>query len=398
MKSGSKPLSQSGVLFLFQQAAKNPDSPFYNCVLNVNSEPELLVGGVLNDVYKVKVNNTEYVVKWMTGNNLDPSACGSNKELYDLQKHIAGLSEIVPKPYVFVGDFQGHDAIIMEYIGGIALGKDDMSAIRLGESISRFHEYAKDLPKFKTQPSDMRAVFSELKQWAKRLWQKGQVLKELEYLYTFFKYAFDTLFYPSDSKLPGGLIHGDLHENNILVCDESISLDTIKLLDFDLVREDKYIKDIANAICMFCLPEIEGVQSSSQRYQFDATFARNIIQGYQCTRTLSQAELDYLPVAILDRIRLEKVGNMKLRNEGKPPGSNFNAGRAKAMMKFLQDEWTDFEDCLKAGAADESFQNVFTISGKGFLPGFDDAAVTTKNHASSDYAVGPSDETTYKRR
>ncbi len=375
MQDGAKHFTQDMVLSLFEKAAKQQDALFNDIDLIVDSEPELLAGGVLNQVYKVWINDTEYVVKWMTGQQLDPTACGSNQELYDLQKHIAGYSELVPKPYAFIPNFNGYDAVIMEYIEGLKIGdvagnnRDTGYAYLLGESIASFHDQTHSVPKFEVQPNDFKSVASELTHCAKRLWQKGQVWNEVQYLYTFFKYAVGTLFYPSDSGLPGGLIHGDLHQHNIFVYEDNNSVESVKLLDFDLVREDKYIKDIANAICMFCLPEITDQYDIKKEYIFDSDFAQHLIKGYESIRELSQAELDYLPTAIRDRIDLEKVGNMKLRNESKPPGTNFNPARAKVMEIFLKDEWVGFRESFKVpfgNGEPELVEGLLKHDSKGF--------------------------------
>jgi len=53
MKGGIKHLTQEMILSIFKKAARQNDSIFYNKALNVDCEPELLTGGVLNQVYKV---------------------------------------------------------------------------------------------------------------------------------------------------------------------------------------------------------------------------------------------------------------------------------------------------------------------------------------------------------
>jgi len=78
-----------------------------------------------------------------------------------------------------------------------------------------------------------------------------------------------------------------------------------------------------------------------------------LIKGYEQIRELSQAELEYLPTAIRDRMGLEKVGNIKLRNEGMSAGTNFNVARAKVMEHFLATEWTKFNMSLIEPFEDE---------------------------------------------
>jgi len=78
--------------------------------------------------------------------------------------------------------------------------------------------------------------------------------------------------------LPEGLIHGDLHLHNALVCKDmnGENKESIRLIDFELVRGGKYITDIANAICMFCLPEITDQYDVQREYIFDSNFALGV--------------------------------------------------------------------------------------------------------------------------
>jgi len=118
----------------------------------------------------------------MTGQQLDPTACGSSQELYALQKHVLNHSALTPKPYAFIPDFNGSDAIIMEYVKGSKIGeipgnnRDENYATLLGQSIAAFHQCASSAPKFKVQSNNFKPVSSELLQTTKRLWQKGQLI------------------------------------------------------------------------------------------------------------------------------------------------------------------------------------------------------------------------------
>lgn len=330
MQNGAYELNQDDIRKIISIASQS-DQRFANKALT--HPPVRMTQGVLNQVYQLRLDLENYAVKWLNGKNLDPTACGSHQELFNLHRHLYEKGVFVPQPFAYIADIQGSPAILMKFIHGAPASANPLNMFLLGRLIASFHGATQDFPAFKKKPSDVRAVISEISQSFKRMWRQGNIRQELAYLWTFSQYAIGTAFYPTDDQLPGGFIHGDIHQDNVLKGND----DGLFLIDFDLVQEGKYIKDIANAICMFCLPE-----TAEGQYQFDENLALQIIQGYERVRELSDEEHQYLGVAILDRIGLEKVGNMKLRNEGKPPGTNFNPQREKAMQKFLDNHWPEF--------------------------------------------------------
>lgn len=330
MQNGAYELNQDDIRQIISIASQS-NHRFANKA--VTHPPVRMTQGVLNQVYQLRLDLENYAVKWLNGKNLDPTACGSHQELFALHQHLYEKGVSVPQPFAYIKDIQGSPAILMKFIHGAPAESNSLNMLLLGRLIASFHDATQDFPAFQKKPSDVRAVLSEISQSFKRMWRQGNIRQELQYLWTFSQYAIGTVFYPADDQLPGGFIHGDIHRENVLKGND----DGLILLDFDLVQEGKYIKDIANAICMFCLPE-----KAEGQYQFDEQLALQIIQGYERVRELSDEERQYLGVAILDRIGLEKVGNMKLRNEGKPPGTNFNPQRAIVMQKFLDNHWPEF--------------------------------------------------------
>lgn len=353
----------------------------------VKHPPIRMTQGVLNQVYQLRLDLENFAVKWLNGKNLDPTACGSHQELYELHQHLYDNGVSVPQPFAYIKDIQGSPAILMKFIHGAPAEANSLNMLMLGRLIACFHDVTQDFPAFEKKPSDARAVLFEISQSFKRMWCQGNIRQELAYLWTFGKYAIGTVFYPSDDQLPGGFIHGDIHRDNVLKGND----DGLFLLDFDLVQEGKYIKDIANAICMFCLPE-----TAEGQYQFDEQLALQIIKGYERVRELSDDEQQYLGVAILDRIGLEKVGNMKLRNEGKPPGTNFNAQRAIVMQQFLDKHWPEF--MLKASKKPRDQQGELRIATDSHSQALRFSPHMQPANQSQSHAAGPSNEELRQRK
>jgi len=84
-----------------------------------------------------------------------------------------------------------------------------------------------------------------------------------------------------ESKLPKGVIHGDLFADNLLFRGERLAA----VLDFEAACRGKFIFDLATAVNALCFV---GGQYSLDRF-------RSLIHGYESVRTLSLAEWDAFP-------------------------------------------------------------------------------------------------------
>jgi homoserine kinase type II len=84
-----------------------------------------------------------------------------------------------------------------------------------------------------------------------------------------------------ESKLPKGIIHGDLFADNLLFRGEKLTA----VLDFEAACRGKFIFDIATAVNALCF--VDGYYSLDR--------FRYLLQGYESIRTLSLAEWDAFP-------------------------------------------------------------------------------------------------------
>jgi len=84
-----------------------------------------------------------------------------------------------------------------------------------------------------------------------------------------------------ESKLPKGVIHGDLFADNLLFRGERLT----SVLDFEAACRGKFIFDIATAVNALCFT---GGRYSLERF-------RHVLTGYESLRTLSLAEWDAFP-------------------------------------------------------------------------------------------------------
>ena len=84
-----------------------------------------------------------------------------------------------------------------------------------------------------------------------------------------------------ESKLPKGIIHGDLFHDNLIVKGDKL----IAVLDFEAACRGKFIFDLATAVNALCF---DGVGYNLQRFEA-------LIAGYESLRALSLAEWDAFP-------------------------------------------------------------------------------------------------------
>src|SRR5262249_1119514 len=84
-----------------------------------------------------------------------------------------------------------------------------------------------------------------------------------------------------ESKLPKGIIHGDLFQDNLIVKGEKV----VAVLDFEAASRGKFIFDLATAVDALCF---ESEQYNLKRFEA-------LIAGYESLRALSLAEWDAFP-------------------------------------------------------------------------------------------------------
>jgi homoserine kinase type II len=84
-----------------------------------------------------------------------------------------------------------------------------------------------------------------------------------------------------ESKLPKGIIHGDLFHDNVIVKGDKV----VAVLDFEAASRGKFIFDLATAVNALCF--------DGQNYQLRRFEA--MIAGYEALRALSLAEWDAFP-------------------------------------------------------------------------------------------------------
>ena len=84
-----------------------------------------------------------------------------------------------------------------------------------------------------------------------------------------------------ETKLPNGVIHGELHPGSLLIKGDKV----VGILDFEMGSRGRFIFDLATALNAFCFVDA----------RYDIKRFEAIIAGYESARTLSLAEWDAFP-------------------------------------------------------------------------------------------------------
>ena len=91
----------------------------------------------------------------------------------------------------------------------------------------------------------------------------------------------DYLAHYLDTKLPRGIIHGDLFHDNLLLKGDKV----VAVLDFEAAARGRFVFDLATAVNALCFV----------REHYDLKRFEALMQGYESLRPLSLAEWDAFP-------------------------------------------------------------------------------------------------------
>jgi homoserine kinase type II len=175
-------------------------------------------------------------------------------------------------------DWLGKQLSIYRYIDGHSVIPDDISGAQLenvGRVLADLHLITKAYKKgvdsrfnFDRVAEIYAGVRGRLPHYLKKIVRTLD--EELEYLQNYL-----------ESKLPKGIIHGDLFADNVMLKGEKV----VAVLDFEAAGRGKFIFDLATAVNSLCF---ENGRYALKKFE-------SLIAGYETLRTLSLAEWDAFP-------------------------------------------------------------------------------------------------------
>ncbi|KKU28757.1 MAG: Homoserine kinase [Candidatus Amesbacteria bacterium GW2011_GWA2_47_11b] len=215
--------------------------------------------GIANHSYIAKTNQGEYVVKFLvaqTTKNIE------NDIIIQKQLRRVGINTplyIQNKDGRYIFNNNDTSAVVSERIDGViprkVMGK---LAKDIGQKLAIFHKSVLKL----SYPNN-----------------KGLMNPKVSGIVS-------ELFAQS---LPKGIIHGDLHNGNILV-DPAEKDSVVAILDFEEAGENLYIVDLAVTLMSVCTSSDENI--------VDTDLMQAVTSGYESVRQLSKEEKYWLPEAI----------------------------------------------------------------------------------------------------
>ncbi len=202
----------------------------------------------------------------------------------NLMNHLVERGLTCPLPIkrrdgIVLGELCGRPATIISFLDGVAIRRPRVDHCRkLGEVLARFHLATADFPT--QRPNDLslagwRSVYDGIPaKSADRAFpglrtRMGRELDQMDKLW------------PCD--LPAGVIHADLFTDNVFFLNNEVS----GLIDFYFACTDAYAYDLVICLNAWCFePDLA----------FNVTKARALVAGYQSVRSLTQSEIDALPL------------------------------------------------------------------------------------------------------
>ena len=245
------------ILTLFESRIKDDELPFFmNLKFHLSHHdiccPEPIENNSGALISKVK-NKSASIVSFLNGANLKPEAGGLFKTI--TKEHCLQIGEVTVRLHKAVGDFEG-------------TRENDLG----------IHYW----PQFFNKIADLTENY-----------QAGLKAEIQGYI--------DFLSKNWHENLPSGVVHVDLFPDNVFF-DEKGKLSGV--IDFYFAATDLFVYDLAVVINAWCFDE---------NNQFDEAKYQALLEGYQKIRPLSEAELNFLPIALVGaslRFLLTRLNDM----------------------------------------------------------------------------------------
>ncbi|MEE2912687.1 MAG: phosphotransferase [Planctomycetota bacterium] len=233
-----------------------------------------------------------------------------------LSKHrfpVAGLVESLEGNTLV--NHEGRTYELFRFIQGDRFDKSNPAAAESGRVLAHFHDILQNYPE---EPSAKQTSFHQGIKVLDLLDELYEVLMKsedakscegisdtLNYLQEQYKISHKTVETAGFSNLPPSIVHGDWHPGNMLYKDGEI----IAVIDFDSLRVNPRITDIANGVLQFSMRmgEPEGVDSWPD--SFRGHTIQSMVQAYdQFTKIpLMSSERSMLPWLMIEAFIVESV-------------------------------------------------------------------------------------------
>ncbi len=201
----------------------------------------------------------------------------------NLKKHLNTQNISCPLPIArkdggLLSNVKGQPAAIISFLEGSSIRRpQNIHCYELGKAMAELHLAGQSFNMHRGNDVSLEAwqtMFDEIRGDCDSVHpdMRAHLSQDLEFL---------EQNWPTD--LPTGIIHADLFVDNIFFIDEKLS----GIIDFYFACTDMFAYDIAIALNAWCF---------EADVNFNITKSKAILEGYQSTRPLSEAEFTALPI------------------------------------------------------------------------------------------------------
>lgn len=255
-----------------------------------------------NETYKIETDTGKFIVRVYNPAKTEAEIIFEHTILHELSAN----NFIAPKPIETVeGKLYGRTEkyfALYDYIHGHNLKGPEISLEHIhsvGETLGWFHEILTDYNTTETKPRfDWPTTWQYCEQIKKEKHgvETSNVMAEIQ------KALLEARL---NEALPMGIVHGDLHEQNVVFRHGHVA----GVLDFDQCTYGTIVADVATGIIWWCFRDAT----------YHAHLAKGFLQGYLSQRTMTPEEKQFLWIALkfaVLRLRLATyVRELSLQNQ-----------------------------------------------------------------------------------
>ena len=311
----------------------------------------------------VRASKGKYLLKRRAlgrdGLNQVKFAHGVQKVLAEHRFPVAGLVETIDGETIVV--HYGRIYELFSFMFGKRFDKTIPAAAESGRVLAHFHDILRDFPEEPTSKGNsfhkgakMLGVISEVTKILEEHEDSPHlngIEMTVEYLRDQYETATNTVERVGFSSLPTSIVHGDWHPGNTLYKDGEI----IAVIDFDSLRIDQRITDIANGALQFSMRMGEPEEVEQWPDTFRGHTIQSLVQAYDqfTVMPLMASERAIIPALMVEALIVESVLPIhKTGSFGRVRGSTF-LRMVEKKLKWLEPRSQRVIDVIQPPMGDE---------------------------------------------
>lgn len=245
--------------------------------LSAPTKTEVLTAGLVNQNIAVDTSKGRFVIKFLKRLRKENIENDIAIQEQLIKNNIGSIHYLHTSDGTYLFANKGIAAVVSPRIeGSIPRPYIPETAIAVGTALGQFHVTVKTLP-------------HEYKAWLNPTMAQHPIEREHNPLTVNARSLIAEGIELFNTALPEGIIHSDLHEDNVLVRD-SEPTKTVGILDFEEAERNIFIVDIARSLLSVCRDKTNNA--------LDPLLIKKFLDAYNVQRQVTDAEYTFLPKAI----------------------------------------------------------------------------------------------------